>query len=102
MLRYFKQHAFVKLAPVATGSVSTITQSSSSKFLDNLDVTFREDACKTRKGKAPENLAMLKRLAMNMVRKDQERYPKKRLRIRRVHALLDKEYLDYILSINFG
>lgn len=67
-----------------------------------LDVTFREDACKTRKGKAPENLAMLKRLAMNMVRKDQERYPKKSLRIRRVHALLDKDYLDYILSINFG
>lgn len=68
----------------------------------SLDVTFREDASKTRKGKAPENLAMLKRLAMNMVRKDEERYPKKSLRIRKVHALLDEEYLDYILNINFG
>lgn len=68
----------------------------------SLDVTFREDASKTRKGQAPENLAMLKRLAMNMVRKDQERYPKKSLRIRRVHALLKEEYLDYILNINFG
>lgn len=68
----------------------------------SLDVTFREDASKTRKGKAPENIAMLKRLAMNMVRKDEKRYPKKSLRIRRVHALLKEEYLDYILSINFG
>jgi predicted transposase YbfD/YdcC len=68
----------------------------------SLDVTFREDACKTRKGKAPENLAMLKRLAMNMVRKDNKRLPKKSLKIRRVSALLDEEYLEYILDINFG
>lgn len=68
----------------------------------SLDVTFREDACKTRKGKAPENLAMLKRLAMNMVRKDDKRLSKKSLRIRRVNALLDEEYLEYILDINFG
>jgi hypothetical protein len=27
--------------------------------------------------KAPENLAMLKRLALNMVRKDEKRHPKK-------------------------
>jgi Transposase DDE domain. len=67
----------------------------------SLDVTFREDACKTRKGKAPENLAMLKRLAMNMVRKDDKRLPKKSLRIRKVNALLDEEYLEYILDINF-
>lgn len=66
-----------------------------------LDITFREDASKTRKGKAPENLAMLKRLAMNVVRKDEKKYPKKSLRIRRVHALLDEEYLDYLLDINF-
>jgi predicted transposase YbfD/YdcC len=64
----------------------------------SLDVTFREDACKTRKGKAPENLAMLKRLAMNMVRKDDKRLPKKSLKIRRVNALLDEEYLEYILN----
>jgi predicted transposase YbfD/YdcC len=68
----------------------------------SLDVTFSEDACKTRKGKAPENLAMLKRLSLNMVRKDEARYPKKSLKIRKVHSLLDEEYLDYILKINFG
>jgi len=68
----------------------------------SLDVTFREDASRTRKGKAPENLAMLKRLVMNMVRKDDKILPKKSLRIRRVNALLDEAYLEYILNINFG
>lgn len=67
----------------------------------SLDVTFREDATKTRKGKAPENLAVLKRLVMNMVRKDDKWLPKKSLRIRRVSALLDEDYLEYILAINF-
>ena len=67
-----------------------------------LDITFGEDGCKTRKGKAPENLAMLKRLAMNMVRKDEKKLAKKSLRIRKVNALLDEEYLEYILDINFG
>jgi predicted transposase YbfD/YdcC len=68
----------------------------------SLDVTFSEDVCKTRKGKAPENLAMLKRLALNMVRKDKEKYAKKSLKIRRFNALLDEEYLEYIMQINFG
>ncbi len=68
----------------------------------SLEVTFREDACKTRTGKAPENLAMLNRLALNMIRKDQEKYQKKSLRKRKTVALLDESYLDYILQINFG
>lgn len=68
----------------------------------SLDVTFGEDACKTRKGKAPENIAMLKRLSLNIVKKDKTRYPKKSLKMRKAHSLLDEEYLDYILEINFG
>lgn len=67
----------------------------------SLDVTFREDACKTRRGKAPENLAMLNRLALNMLRKDEEKYPKKSLRKRKTVALLDESYLEYILERNF-
>lgn len=67
----------------------------------SLDVTFREDASRTRKGKAPENLAMLKRLTLNMLKKDKERYPKKSLKRRRLHALLEEEYLQYIFNINF-
>jgi predicted transposase YbfD/YdcC len=33
-----------------------------------LDVVFDEDDCRTRKGNAPENLAILRRLAVNIVR----------------------------------
>src|SRR4029077_5163399 len=33
-----------------------------------LDVTFNEDACRARKDNAPENLAILLRLAINIVR----------------------------------
>lgn len=67
----------------------------------SLDVTFREDGNRTRKGKAPQNLALLKRMAMNMVKKDQERYPNRSLRSRRFIASLKREYLEYIFSINF-
>ena len=67
----------------------------------SLDVTFREDANRTRTGKAPQNLALLKRMAMNMVKKDQERYPKRSLRSRRFLASRKSDYLDYIFSINF-
>lgn len=67
----------------------------------SLDVTFREDANRTRSGQAPQNLALLKRMAMNMVKKDQERYPKRSLRSRRFLASLKKDYLDYIFAINF-
>ena len=37
---------------------------------------------------------------MNMVRKDEERYPKK-LKDKKGTRLLNEEYLDYILNINF-
>jgi len=52
----------------------------------SLDVTFREDANRTRSGKAPQNLALLKRVAMNMVKKDQERYPQKKFEIQKVFS----------------
>lgn len=67
----------------------------------SLDVTFREDANRTRTGQASQNLALLKRMAMNMVKKDQERYPKRSLRSRRFLASLKKDYLEYIFDINF-
>lgn len=66
----------------------------------NLDVTFGEDACRTRKDKAPENLAMLKRLALNMLRKDTVKYPKKSANKKRTVCILRPDYLDYIFDIN--
>lgn len=67
----------------------------------SLDVTFREDACRTRKGTAPQNIALLKRLTLNMLKKDQEKYPKKALKRRRFKALMSTNYLEYIFDINF-
>ncbi len=66
----------------------------------SLDVTFREDANRTRKGNAPRNMALLRRLTLNMLKKDTKKKPKKSLKRRRFIALLDTDYLDYILSIN--
>ena len=67
----------------------------------SLDVTFREDDSRTRKGQAPQNLALLKRLALNMVKKDSAKHPKKSLKRKRFIALLNTDYLEYIFSINF-
>ena len=67
----------------------------------SLDVTFGEDANRTRKGKAPENLALLRRLALNVVKKDKDKYAKRSLKAKRFTASLNKDYLDYLLSINF-
>lgn len=67
----------------------------------NLDVTFKEDACRTRKDTSPENLAMLKRLAYNMLRKDTERFPQKSSKGKRLTCCFDMEYLEYIFDINF-
>ena len=66
----------------------------------SLDVTFREDENRTRKGCAPQNLALLKRLALNMVKRDHDKYPKRSLRGKRFTCSLNTDYLDYILSIN--
>lgn len=67
----------------------------------SLDVTFREDANRTRTGKAPENLALLRRLALNVVKKDKEKYAKRSLKAKRFTASLSTDYLDYLLNINF-
>lgn len=67
----------------------------------SLDVTFREDDNRTRKGQAPQNLALLKRLSLNMMKKDTTRYPKKALKRKRFMALMYTDYLEYIFAINF-
>ena len=68
----------------------------------SLDVTFRDDANRTRKGQAPQNLTLLKRMSLNMMKKDTQRYPKKALKRKRFMALMHTEYLEYIFAINFA
>ena len=61
----------------------------------NLDVTFREDEMRSRKGYLPENLAVLKRIALNMIK--QETSIKKSMNVKRQKACLNEGYLEKII-----
>lgn len=50
-----------------------------------LDVTFREDDYRARKGHAPQNLSALRSFALSLLRQDTQ-YPKRSLRGRRKTA----------------
>ncbi|MEO5336109.1 MAG: ISAs1 family transposase [Magnetospirillum sp. WYHS-4] len=55
-----------------------------------LDVTFREDACRSRKDNAPLNLALVRKIALNLVRQDKScKLPLKRKRLK---AALEPDY----------
>lgn len=61
-----------------------------------LDVTLNEDKSRIRKDNAPENLAILRRIALNMVRREQTR---KNVSVRRrvKKAGWDNSYLEQVL-----
>ena len=61
-----------------------------------LDVVFREDACRTRKGNGPRNLGLLRRLAVSLL--NQETTYKASLKRKRFRALLNNDYLCSILA----
>ncbi|MCK9218193.1 MAG: ISAs1 family transposase [Firmicutes bacterium] len=67
----------------------------------SLDVTFKDDANKTRKDYAPENLAVAKRIVLNMVRNEKELYPKLSANMKRLTASLDVEYRTKVFDLNF-
>jgi len=67
----------------------------------SLDVTFRDDDNRTRKGNAPQNMAVLKRIAFNTVLADKEKHPKESKKSKRLLAQLDSDYRDYLLNLNF-
>lgn len=61
----------------------------------NLDVTFLEDKMQSRKDYLPENLAVLKRIALNMLK--QETTVNKSMQRKRNKALLNEKYLEKVL-----
>jgi len=61
-----------------------------------LDVAFREDDCRVRVGHAPENLAIVRHLALNLLRQDTSR--RVGLANKRFRAALDTTYLRSILT----
>ncbi len=62
-----------------------------------LDVAFREDACLTRTGHAPENLATLRHIAVNLLK--QERSCKLGIKSKRLKAGWDESYMLKVLNI---
>lgn len=65
-----------------------------------LDVVFKEDGRRVRKDYGPQNLAMLKRLALNIIKKDTTE-PKYSLKSKRFAASVDNNYLEQVLIKNF-
>lgn len=60
-----------------------------------LDVSFGEDACRIRKGDGPQNLAVLRHMAMNLM--GRETHAKRGIKARRKRAGWDRRYLTQIL-----
>ena len=61
-----------------------------------LDVAFREDDCRVRRGHAPQNLATLRQLAVNLLRR--EPTAKVGVKTRRLKAAWDLAYLERVLA----
>ena len=61
-----------------------------------LDVSFREDESRIRKGNAPENFAVLRHIALNMIKK--ETSLKKSIKSKRLRAGWDNDYLLKVLA----
>ena len=63
----------------------------------SLDVTFREDDSRARTKNAAQNLAILRRFVLNLVKKDRSR--KASIRSKRFIASIDQEYLEHLMGI---
>ena len=61
-----------------------------------LDVAFREDECRVRSGHAAENFALLRRIALNLLR--QEQSLKVGVKAKRLRAGWDEDYLLKVLA----
>jgi predicted transposase YbfD/YdcC len=61
-----------------------------------LDIAFREDDCRIRKGHGAENFAVLRHIALNLLRR--ETSGKRSIRGKRMKAALDEKYLSKVLT----
>lgn len=61
-----------------------------------LDVVFREDHCRIRVGNAAENMSTLRRLALNLLRR--EKSERRGVHVKRLKAALDEKYLLKVLN----
>lgn len=65
-----------------------------------LDMTFAEDQCRVRKGHAAENLALLRKLTLNLLRHDQT--IKDTMRGKRIRAALCEKTLETLMKLNIS
>jgi len=63
-----------------------------------LDVTFNEDQCRVRTGHAAQNLALLRKLTLNLLRADKT--VKDTMRGKRIRAMLCEHTLETLMKIN--
>jgi predicted transposase YbfD/YdcC len=61
-----------------------------------LDVCFREDESRIRKDNAPENFAVLRHIALNMIKRETKL--KKSIKSKRLRAGWDNDYLLKVLA----
>lgn len=61
-----------------------------------LDITFREDDCRVRKGNGAQNFAVLRRIALNLLRREET--AKCSIRAKRLKAGWDHHYLLRVLT----
>jgi len=64
-----------------------------------LDVSFREDHSRIRRGNSAENMATTRHITLNMLR--QEKTCKKGIKAKRFKAALDSDYTEKIISTIF-
>ncbi len=62
-----------------------------------LDVAFREDDCRIRKDNAPQNFAMLRQIAVNLLGKDKR--VKLGIKNKQFLAAMDDKYLARVLAL---
>lgn len=61
-----------------------------------LDVSFNEDACRVRNGYAGENLAVIRQLALNLIK--QEKSTKKSVRVKQLLCSWEDQYLSKVIT----
>jgi predicted transposase YbfD/YdcC len=61
-----------------------------------LDIAFREDECRIRKDHAPANFAVLRHIALNLLRKENSKG--RSIKTNRLRAGWDMDYLGKILE----
>ncbi|MBF0395137.1 MAG: transposase [Desulfobacterales bacterium] len=60
-----------------------------------LDIGFREDECRKRKGNSPENFSILRHMALNLL--NQEKTLKHGVKTKRLRAGWDNAYLVKVI-----